>query len=82
MAVHARYQAMKAASQKRVNVDTKASKGRKIRYDIHPKLVGFMAPHARDETFSSAAVDAVFWPESKTRALIETISWQTALKSN
>lgn len=25
-------------------VDTKASKGRKIRYDVHPKLVNFMAP--------------------------------------
>ncbi|KAG8184904.1 hypothetical protein JTE90_017759 [Oedothorax gibbosus] len=25
-------------------VDTKASKGRKLRYDVHPKLVNFMAP--------------------------------------
>merc|ERR1712228_722563 len=30
-------------------VDTKASKGRKVRYDIHAKLVNFMAPlYARD----------------------------------
>ncbi|XP_073229798.1 protein AATF-like [Porites lutea] len=42
-------------------VDTKASKGRKIRYDIHGKLVSFMAPiekgamvdSSRNELFSS-----------------------------
>merc|ERR1711915_720244 len=31
-------------------VDTKASKGRKVRYDIHAKLVNFMAPvYDRDD---------------------------------
>lgn len=42
-------------------VETKASKGRKIRYHIHPKLVNFMAPketcnwsdEARDDLFKS-----------------------------
>ncbi|XP_071851597.1 protein AATF-like [Apostichopus japonicus] len=42
-------------------VDTKASKGRKLRYNIHPKMVSFTAPkddstmtdEARDELFSS-----------------------------
>jgi len=38
-------------------VDTKASKGRKVRYDIHAKLVNFMAPvyskaAAREETMN------------------------------
>lgn len=26
------------------NVDTKSSKGRKLRYTVHPKLINFMAP--------------------------------------
>ncbi|KAH8703092.1 putative vesicle-mediated transport protein Bfr2/Che-1 [Talaromyces proteolyticus] len=45
----------------RKDVDTKASKGRKMRYNIHEKLQNFMAPedrgswtdHARDEFFAS-----------------------------
>ena len=32
------------AKSNRKKVDTRASKGRKIRYDIHAKLVNFMAP--------------------------------------
>ncbi|OTF72250.1 hypothetical protein BLA29_000486 [Euroglyphus maynei] len=31
-------------SKSKKSVDTKASKGRKIRYDVHEKLVNFMAP--------------------------------------
>jgi protein AATF/BFR2 len=34
----------KMRSKLKKKVDTKASKGRKIRYDVHPKLVNFMAP--------------------------------------
>lgn len=42
-------------------VDTKASKGRRLRYDVHTKLVSFMAPQtkgtmpdsSRNELFSS-----------------------------
>ena len=42
-------------------VDTRASKGRKIRYDVHEKLVNFMAPvdtsqitdEAKDQLFKS-----------------------------
>jgi protein AATF/BFR2 len=50
------------ADKKGKAVDTKASKGRKVRYDVHAKLVNFMAPiygdgawkdEARDELFSS-----------------------------
>lgn len=36
-------------------VDTDASKGRKIRYDVHPKLVNFMAPKDTS-TMSDTAV--------------------------
>ncbi len=46
---------------KKNNVDTRASKGRKARYDIHQKLINFMAPNqkigwsdsAKNELFSS-----------------------------
>ena len=52
------------AKANRKRVDTRASKGRKIRYDIHAKLVNFMAPvrnnrpgqiseEARNELFAS-----------------------------
>lgn len=52
-------QKMRAKSKK--NIDTKASKGRKTRYDVHAKLVNFMAPNknslwsddAKNELFSS-----------------------------
>lgn len=33
-----------AAKKRRKAVDRRASKGRKIRYNVHDKLVGFMAP--------------------------------------
>lgn len=35
-------------------IDTKASKGRRIRYDVIPKLVSFMTPHD-GSTFSDQA---------------------------
>lgn len=51
------------AKAKKANVDTRASKGRKTRYDIHAKLVNFMAPkttgdgiwsdRAKNELYSS-----------------------------
>lgn len=34
---------------KNKNVDTKASKGRKVRYDVMEKLVGFVAPRDSNE---------------------------------
>lgn len=54
------WQAAREAKTKR-NVDTKASKGRKLRYTVHDKLQSFMAPEDRstwgerqaDELFSS-----------------------------
>ena len=36
-----RLNAQEGRQKKKTLVDTKASKGRKIRYDIHPKMVGF-----------------------------------------
>eukprot|EP00050_Salpingoeca_kvevrii_P020412 m.98203 g.98203 ORF g.98203 m.98203 type:complete len:164 (+) comp8855_c0_seq3:1342-1833(+) len=41
-------------------VDTKASKGRKIRYDVMPKLANFMAPDESFHTSSDAAKDDLF----------------------
>ncbi|OKL61450.1 Protein bfr2 [Talaromyces atroroseus] len=41
------------------NVDTKASKGRKMRYNVHEKLQNFMAPEDRG-TWSSRARDEFF----------------------
>ena len=52
---------MRNDKNRRQNVDTRATKGRKIRYDVHEKLQNFMAPEdrgtwttrARDEFFAS-----------------------------
>ena len=38
-----------AAASKKADVDRRASKGRKIRYTVHPKLVNFTFPVARPE---------------------------------
>lgn len=38
-----------AAAAKKANLDRRASKGRKIRYTVHPKLVNFTFPVARPE---------------------------------
>jgi len=55
-------QIQKLRSKLKKKVDTKASKGRKVRHDVHTKLVNFMAPvrpvdpmneAARQELFSS-----------------------------
>ena len=55
-------QIQKLRSKLKKKVDTRASKGRKVRYDIHTKLVNFMAPvrlpnqmadNARQELFAS-----------------------------
>ena len=40
-------------------VDTRASKGRKIRYDVHEKLVNFMAP-IDYSTYNNQALDELF----------------------
>jgi protein AATF/BFR2 len=59
-------QAQLRAARRRVgkagkNVDTKASKGRKLRFDIQPKLVNFMFPETRERpAFMEALLDNIF----------------------
>jgi protein AATF/BFR2 len=47
-------QIQKLRSKLKRNVDTRASKGRKIRYDVHPKLVNFMASYDNSEMTENA----------------------------
>jgi len=48
--------------KKKKNVDTKASKGRKVRYHVHPKLVNFMVP-----------IPKFGWTEEMTNELFSSI---------
>ena len=52
------YQMRREAKTKR-NVDTKASKGRKLRYTLHEKLQNFMAPENRN-TWGEKQTDELF----------------------
>ncbi|EME50028.1 hypothetical protein DOTSEDRAFT_68776 [Dothistroma septosporum NZE10] len=52
------YQMRREAKTKR-SVDTKASKGRKLRYTVHEKLQNFMAPEDRT-TWTEQRADALF----------------------
>lgn len=54
----AQWTAVKEAKTKK-NVDTKASKGRKMRFTVHEKLQNFMAPEERGD-WESDAVDRFF----------------------
>lgn len=53
-----RYAAVKEAKNKK-HVDTKASKGRKMRFNVHEKLQNFMAPEDR-RAWEQHAVDRFF----------------------
>ncbi|KAI0593231.1 apoptosis-antagonizing transcription factor [Biscogniauxia sp. FL1348] len=53
-----RYTAAKEAKAKR-HVDTKASKGRKMRFNVHEKLQNFMAPEDR-RSWEQSAIDRFF----------------------
>ncbi|OTB11149.1 hypothetical protein K445DRAFT_322336 [Daldinia sp. EC12] len=53
-----RFAAVKEAKAKR-HVDTKASKGRKMRFNIHDKLQNFMAPEDR-RSWEQSAIDRFF----------------------
>jgi protein AATF/BFR2 len=48
LVIQAPWQAAREIKTKRA-VDTKASKGRKLRYTVHEKLQNFMAPESREE---------------------------------
>ncbi|KAJ3059603.1 hypothetical protein HDU98_004414, partial [Podochytrium sp. JEL0797] len=50
---------LQAKTKKKKDVDTKASKGRKIRYAVHEKLQNFMAPEPRG-SWHDAMVDELF----------------------
>jgi protein AATF/BFR2 len=52
------WQAAREAKTKKI-VDTKASKGRKLRYTVHDKLVSFMAPEDRG-SWGETRVDDLF----------------------
>lgn len=53
-----RFTAVKEAKAKR-HVDTKASKGRKMRFNVHEKLQNFMAPEDR-RVWEESAIDRLF----------------------
>ncbi|KAI0386317.1 TRAUB-domain-containing protein [Hypomontagnella monticulosa] len=53
-----RFAAVKEAKAKR-HVDTKASKGRKMRFNVHDKLQNFMAPEDR-RSWEQTAIDRFF----------------------
>jgi protein AATF/BFR2 len=53
-----RYAAVKEAKNKK-QVDTKASKGRKLRFNVHEKLQNFMAPQDR-RSWEQHAIDRFF----------------------
>ncbi|KAK5166885.1 rRNA-processing protein bfr2 [Saxophila tyrrhenica] len=50
---------LKREAKAKKNVDTKASKGRKLRYTVHEKLQNFMAPEDRS-TWSERQADELF----------------------
>lgn len=52
----------KLRNKTKKKVDTKASKGRKIRYDVHKKLVNFMAPY-----------DSTTWPDGSKNDLYSSL---------
>ena len=53
-------QLQKVRAKAKNKVDTKASKGRKTRYDIHSKLVNFMAPTYPKSTLTEEAKTELF----------------------
>ncbi|KAK3060145.1 hypothetical protein LTS18_009205 [Coniosporium uncinatum] len=57
-APQSQWQAAREAKTKK-NVDTKASKGRKLRYTVHEKLQNFMAPEDRT-TWTQRQTDDLF----------------------
>jgi len=53
-------QIQKLRSKLKKKVDTRASKGRKVRYDIHTKLVNFMAPVNQPDQMNDTAKNELF----------------------
>lgn len=46
--------------QHRENVDQRASKGRKIRYDVHPKLINYMVPQIEKGAWNDSKIDEFY----------------------
>merc|ERR1711881_347325 len=53
-------QIQKLRSKLKKKVDTRASKGRKVRYDVHTKLVNFMAPISQPNQMNDSAKNELF----------------------
>lgn len=51
-------------------IDTRRTKGRKIKFDVHPKLVNFMAPDVVDR-----------WEEGAINELFSSIFGKTLLNT-
>lgn len=49
-----------AKKQHRANVDQRASKGRKIRYDVHAKLVNYMVPEIEKGAWNDSKIDEFY----------------------
>lgn len=58
-ALDATVAAKRRKAKRRKTVDRRASKGRKLRYTVHEKLVNFMAPRPRDAT-AMAVADSLY----------------------
>ncbi|KAI8922157.1 apoptosis-antagonizing transcription factor [Powellomyces hirtus] len=55
----AHFKSMKNKDKKKKRVDTKASKGRKVRFHVHDKLQNYMAPEPRG-TWHDSMIDELF----------------------
>ena len=55
----AHFKSLKNKDKKKKRVDTKASKGRKIRFHVHEKLQNYMAPEPRG-SWHDSMVDELF----------------------
>ena len=49
-----------AKKQHRENVDQRASKGRKIRYDVHAKLINYMVPQIEKGAWTDSKIDEFY----------------------
>ena len=63
-------QIQKLRSRLKKKVDTRASKGRKVRYDVHTKLVSFMAPVPESNRMPDSARKELFASLFGTRKIV------------
>ena len=62
--------------KKKKNVDTKASKNRKIRYEKHEKLINFMTPQINDKEINGREIilNSLFGMNNKNNKKTEIIN--------